>query len=46
MVADANIDVDIVVTPAATLVVAATASDAIRDVIAPKPLTQQLSLPL
>ena len=42
----ARVVVDVVVTPAATPVVVATANDAIRVVHAPKPLTQQLSLPL
>ena len=37
---------DDVLTRVATPDVVATASDAIRDVLAPKPLTQQLSLPL
>jgi hypothetical protein len=42
----ASVADDVVVTLAATFDVVATAGDAIRAVPAPKPLTQQLSLPL
>ena len=42
----ASVAADDVGTHVATPVFVATASDAIRDVPAPKPLTQQLSLPL
>ena len=42
----ASVAADDVVTFADTHAVVATANDAIRDVPAPKPLTQQLSLPL
>ena len=42
----ASVDADVVVTPANTSAVVATANDAIRAAPAPKPLTQQLSLPL
>ena len=43
---DASVVADVVFTPAVTLAIVATASDAIRDVPAPKSLTQHLSLPL
>ena len=42
----ASVAADVFVTPAATHVVVATASDVTRVVPAPKPLTQHLSLPL
>jgi hypothetical protein len=42
----ASVVADVVVTFVAALAVVATASDALPAVHAPKPLTQQLSLPL
>ena len=46
MVVAADVAADDVLTRAATPDVVATVNDAIRDILAPKPLTQQLSLPL